>query len=170
MPGSRPYIKYDLRLRRNVLQSTPCAWIASSTSRVAIRVVASNNLYMQHCYLILWRLLIVWRCKNVDEAKGVCKVHSSWHSVVSAYPHRKRCVNGCSQISLFLDSICFLSSSYCDRLSVTHEFVAMALFRGPPVKSLSNKDDFWVFLGKWEVITFYLSRHLRCCYIYRRKK
>ena len=26
----------------------------------------------------------------VDEAKGVCKDRSRWHSVVSAYPHGKK--------------------------------------------------------------------------------
>ena len=38
------------------------------------------------------------RCMNVDEAKGVRKDRSRWHSVVSAHPHGKKvlvyvCIN-----------------------------------------------------------------------------
>ena len=32
------------------------------------------------------RRVCMIRCMNVDEARGVCKDRSRWHSVVSAYP------------------------------------------------------------------------------------
>ena len=36
-----------------------------------------------------WRACMV-RCMNVDEARGICKDHSRWRSVVSAYPHGRK--------------------------------------------------------------------------------
>ena len=39
-------------------------------------------------------------CMDADEARGVCKDRSKWHSLVSAYPHEKKalvyvCMNVC---------------------------------------------------------------------------
>ena len=42
----------------------------------------------QVCSTRNWRVCMT-RCMNPDEAKGVCKDHSRWRSVVSAYPHGK---------------------------------------------------------------------------------